>query len=219
MTEDNKEQLEIGDTVFVKSYQTQTMSGYWHDGYMSGRTGVIVSFRKDYDWRGTPNLAHIRFMEEGGDAAFSGDRPLSELTLVSKGTGRVELGVTHPFSGDELRKQRFAAYVAHAEAADLRHQGFSNPATFIVHFYLDQEPSIHAQLPQLWRQDGTVNPNKLKSLFSQLKLQVDDWAYSCPIETPTEFTHARNPIINKLQVNWDEVAAEFTRSKIQEVIA
>jgi hypothetical protein len=213
------EQLRVGDTVRVKPYQTQNMSGHWSEAYLSNRTGVIISLHADYSWRREPTHARIRMPEGDGDGTWNSDAALAQLELVSKGNGTFELGVTHPFSPKELRLQRWADFQARANAADLSHQGYSNRATFLAWMYLNQEPKVHAELPHLWRQDGTINPNKLHGLFARYQMEIDEGAYMCPLETPVDLVGYGNPIRAKLGINWDEVAAEFTRSKILEVTA
>lgn len=219
MTAENEsieQKIEIGDTVYVTPYKTQSMDGYWSAGYLSGTTGVVTGLRKDYDWRSTPNLALIRVLSEDGKDARSCERKIDGLKLVAKGPGRFELGVTHPFSEEELKKQRWDAYVVRAHLHDLTHQGYSNPATFLAALYLDQSTAFRAQLPDMWRKDGTVNADKVRKAFGQLGMTIDPWAYECPVEAPEEFQHHINPIRAKLNVNWDEVAAEFTRDKMRE---
>lgn len=134
--------------------------------------------------------------------------------LVAKGPGRFELGVTHPYSEEELKQQRWDAYVARVHLHDLTHQGYSNSATFLAALYLDQSTAFRAQLPGMWRKDGTVNADKVRKAFGQLGMTIDPWAYECPVEAPEEFQHYHNPIRAKLNVNWDEVAAEFTQEKM-----
>lgn len=124
--------------------------------------------------------------------------------------------VTHPYSEEELKQQRWDAYVARVHLHDLTHQGYSNSATFLAALYLDQSTAFRAQLPGMWRKDGTVNADKVRKAFGQLGMTIDPWAYECPVEAPEEFQHYHNPIRAKLNVNWDEVAAEFTQEKMKD---
>lgn len=75
--------------------------------------------------------------------------------------------------------------------------------------YLNQEPRAHQSLKGFVRKDGSLNPNRVRKLFSDMRLRVDDWAYACPIEVPVEFAHRSNPVAHLQQVNWPEVAADF----------
>lgn len=217
---ENKEpavQFEIGDTVYVNPYKTRNMNGELVEGWPSGKTGIILKLTKKYDWQRAPTGVNLRIMSDDGRNAESAWMcPIEHLTLVSKGPGRVELGVTHPFSQDELREQRWEAYVEAAHAADLTHQEFCNQATFMAHLYLDQDTRFRKELPSLWRKDGTVNPDKVRKAFHRLGLQVDPEVFECPVEAPEEFRLRPNPIAGKLNIDWDEVAAEFTRDTVED---
>lgn len=199
----------VGDTVTVIPYTVQTMSGLTVESFMSGKTGIILALTKDYEWRTTPNKARIRVVEGDNENAWVTAEPLSNLRLVQQGPGHVALGVTHPWTKKELREQRWNDFVGRALGVNLEHEGFSNPATFLAWMYLDQEATAIRTLKGFVRKDGSINPNRVKKLFSELRLKVDDWAYACPLEVPAEFAHRPNPLARWQALNWQEVSARF----------
>lgn len=207
MSSYNPQGIEIGDTVRVKPYQAQTMSGLWHEGYKSNVIGQVCSFCKDYDWRSGPNMVRFRALSADSYAAWFDNHSISEVELIKKGNGTFEVGVTQPFSWQELRDQRLAVFEAKLWNVDTTHQGFSNAATFLVHLYLNQDARILAQVHTLRRKDGTINPVRLKKLFFKCRLKVDDWAFEPPLEVPDEFKHWAHRW--RQRVNWHEVADNF----------
>lgn len=206
---DKQSTFNVGDTVEVATYQVQTMSGLWVDGYCCGKTAIILELTKDYAWRTEPNQARLRIIEGDNEQAWGSTENLANLRLVQRGEGRVELGVTHPWTQTELQEQRWVVFVDLARGVSLTHEGFSNAATYLAWLYLNQEPRAHQSLKGFVRKDGSLNPNRVRKLFSDMRLRVDDWAYACPIEVPVEFAHRPNPVAHLQQVNWPEVAAEF----------
>lgn len=206
--------LALGDTVRIKPYRTQTMSGYWYEGWGSGVVGVLVRMRMDYDWRAAPNLGSVRFLSDDDDFdASERERPLSELELVAKGDGTVVPGVTYPFSGYELRQQRLAQLVARIVALNRTHQGYSNPATFLAALYLGNDRRARERLPHMQRKDGTINPEKVRKLFFEVGLKVDDWAFEPTLDIPREFAGWRLGTEVLYAVDWSEVAADFAAER------
>lgn len=200
----------VGDRVRITRHMIGRMvaGGPWHDESVEGKDGIItlIDVRK-WDRR----VAYIRMIDTGyvfGLDEF--DRNHWGFETVAKGNGTVTPGVDYPFTEDELRKQRFDTFVARVRAVDQRHQGYSNAATFLAVLYLRNHSGFMRHiLPDLQRKDGTVNPDRLRSMFYSLKLTIDAWAQACPIELPPEF--ARYNIPGMPRVNWDEVAADFKR--------
>ena len=178
-------------------------------GRGSGEDGVVMSLNKRWAWQTEWETATIRVVR--GDEARQISRPLTELQLVTPGAGYVVLGVTHPWSADELRQQRWAAFVAKCEAFDQTVEGYPNVATQRAALYLNQEPRWHNQLRSHWRKDGSIHPEKVRKAFNALKLQLDPEVFECPLEIPAEFKDYRNPIADRLPVFWDVVAADFHR--------
>lgn len=201
--------IEIGDTVLIQPYTTQTMSGNSYPGSASNKTGVVIRLSKSYDWMSYCDNGTVRVLAKDDDTAVEELRPLAKLSLVSKGNGTVVLGQTHPFSKQELREQRWDSFVSKVQAVDLQHVGFKNGATFMAWMYLDQEAKVHAALPRLRRKDGTIHPNKLNKLFRQCKFQIDEWAFKCPLDLPEEFKHRPNPVKDRQALDWTEVADQF----------
>lgn len=201
--------LRVGDTVRVKPYQVQSMSGLWAESGKSGCTAIVTGFKRDYSWRSRYTHAVLRVLSRDGQSAWQDSEPFDRLELVERGPGHFVLGQTHPFTPDELRHQRWQAFVQKLEHLDLSHQGFCNPATFLAWLYLNQEPAAHAALRGYVRKNGTINPNRVEKLFRQLKLTVDPWAFECPLDMPAEFSKHLNPAARRQRVDWQEVAGTF----------
>jgi len=205
-TTETEVSLSVGDTVRVKPYQTQSMCGLWSTGYKSGLTAIVTGFKKDYDWRTIPNIAILRLINKDGEDAYQDSHPISELTVIEKGPGRFELGVTHPLLKDELKKLRYMSVYEKIHSFDLRTQGFSNAATYLADLYLSQDPRAQDQIKGMVRKDGSINPKKVAKLFYQLKLKIDPWALQRPIDPPEEFRNHSFHDSHLYQVHWDEVA-------------
>lgn len=137
------------------------------------------------------------------------------MALVEKGPGSFIPGVSRPYSEREIKAQRFVAFLARLDAATqpdkLKHQGYSNAATFLAVTYLRNDPRFAEQMvPQLRRKDGSLNPERVRKAFSTLGLRVDKWAYESPIDVSGEFAmyNLGRPMW-RLNVNWPEVAEDF----------
>lgn len=205
--------LNPGDTVRIKDYLVTNLYGQDYPGRYCGKQGVVIKLYEQGRW---PLFADVtlRVMADDLSSAVEALVPSQHLELVERGPGFFKLGQTHPFSEQELSEQRWERYVQACQAAELTHEGFANPATFLAWMYLNQEPSAHHRLCQFVRKDGRINPNKVQKLFSDSKLDVDAWAYEFPVPVPAEFAAKRwgHPIAERLQVNWQEVADTIARS-------
>jgi hypothetical protein len=204
--------IEVGDKVQFPKYKTQTMSGLWFEGTYSERTGVISRTFAEYNWMGADNMALIRCMSGGEDGQADGYETryaLDQLILLEKGDGRFELGVTHPYSHQELKDQRWKAFKLKVENTDTRHQGFVNIASFLAHLHISQERRFFDTVFGMRRKDGSVNPDKIRKLYSQnfLALRIDDYAHECPIDIPDEFIGWASRV--KQSIDWNDVAKAF----------
>ena len=137
------------------------------------------------------------------------------MALVEKGPGSFIPGVSRPYSEREIKAQRFDAFLERLDAATqpdkLKHQGYSNAATFLAVTYLRNDHRFAEQMvPQLRRKDGSLNPERVRKAFSTLGLRVDGWATESPIDVPGEFAHYNHGApMWRLNVNWPEVAEDF----------
>lgn len=202
--------IQVGDTVLVSAgFSGENMYGESYIQWAAGRQGVVVRLYPMYPhWgSGSPINAILRVFEDNGLNACNVDVPQDQCSVVVEGPGKVVLGETHPFSPNELRQQRWAAWEARCLAADTRHQGWSNTATFLAHLYLTNEARLVQPIRALRRKDGSINPNRLAKLFHDARLAVDPWALEPPIEVPEEF---KDWVRSKHHqwVNWGEVAAQ-----------
>ena len=192
-----------------------------HDSNVEGFIGIVHAIHARRGVSGLTRAAayYVRMLEgprSGTTVICEGDSGHEAMELHAKGDGQCTPGVHFPFTEDELREQRYEALVAKVAAFDIRHQGFSNPATFIAATHLEQDPRFHARLPSLRRKDGTVNADKIRSAFLGLKHQVDSWAFACPFDVPAEFAHHHiRGLEPRMRINWHEVAAHFAMSPEQ----
>ena len=85
-------------------------------------------------------------------------------------------------------------------------EGFTNGATYLATLYLSNDFKAYSALKTMRRKDGTLNANKVKKLFYQRGLSVDDWALELELDPPQEFKDYGEITRLKPAVNWSEVA-------------
>lgn len=207
--------LEPGDLVTINPYQVQAMNGEWSEGYASGKVGIVMDIQKGPNsWDPVRLNLRINLEKRPGERhakAITYGRDAKEVTLYRVGPGRFELGVTHPFSEEELYYQRRQAFLAKVEAHDIRHQGFSNPATWAAALYIDNDERAYNYMRQKVRANGTVNPKSVEKCMQLYRLKVDDWTLECPLHIPEEFKGMgpMTDFVRRMHINWDELAKYY----------
>lgn len=206
----------VGDLVRIKPYQVQTMSGLWVEAWDSGKLAIIQGFGSSSDWIYKPiDMADLRLISEGTPEApilcCSSSDLLEGLELVTKGPGRLELGVTHPFSERELKEQRWQAWIAKCLGHDYTHEGWSNTATWCANLALTNDRKAMDRVYALRRKDGSINPDRLAKLFYEAKLSVDPEFFE-PVFDPPESWAKPNCVIKLRQIDWQEIADDIAQN-------
>lgn len=217
----NEVAVQPGDSVRVLKHVTAPIL-YPFDHYTVAESDgwVVVSLNKGKASGITMSLSLVKMMDNGEHRHTSVD--LAHVELVEKGEGRFIPGKSVPFSLTELKKQRFDKFrrelaMAIRQKLEQGFEGYSNAATHLAALYLRQEPKwVNSWAPAMRRQDGRINPKKVRKAFKDLNLKVDDWAYECPIEIPDEFKVGWYDVeirqwLGAFRVNWEEVADEFAQ--------
>jgi hypothetical protein len=204
--------IEAGDTVRIKEHRkTPSLYPDRTFTYPAEEGCVVLSLRKKYHWQTEAEQAHCVKLTAGGSDVEDHFVKLHTLELVSKGGGHYVPGVSLPFSLRELKQQRWDAFAEQAWATPIpKHCGYSNASTFLAHLYLSQCKGFMGSLPGMRRQDGSVNPNKVKKAFQHAKLVIDDWAYVHPLAVPDEFDRYSMRWRERMNINWTEVAEAFS---------
>lgn len=189
-----------------------------HDKTIEGQEAIVIAKRGCDVWPHKEQVV-LRVLSSGERISHDWhEHHHQAFELVRKGDGIVVPGVTYPFTEDELRDQRWQAFLARVEAKDVSHQGFSNAATYLAWLYLNNESGfVRYDLPSLRRKDGTVNPNKVRTSFERRGLVVDSWARECPIDIPREFAgRVIHGLAGRMAVKWQEVADAFASTAMTE---
>ena len=204
--------LLLGDVVRA-TYEVGRMAagGPWLE--TSG--GVVISLRKQYDWQHEATLATIRNVDPEVFCAEHDIKISGVEAVLQVGTGEVIPGITYQFSKHELYEQRMRVLEAEFTTIDWTYQGWSNAMTFLANAYLQQEPRAHAWIAQAKRRNGSINPNKIAKIFSDLKLSVDSWSNQYPVvsEEMLAVKWLKWP-----RINWQEIADEW-KIRLQEQTA
>lgn len=209
--------LNLGDVIQFTEYMVGHMNcaGPFRMDEMIGVQAIVVQINMD---RGDI-CHHVRYLtgnKVGGQdwvyltsyGTYSSYHPGKCFEVIKVGNGEPPVeGVDYVLTEDEYRQRR---YIAFTNTLSFEYEGWCNAASYLAHLYLNNERTFHNMLPQLRRKDGTINPDKVKKAFHQLKLKIDDWAYECPRECPEEFKTYINQYLRQFnQIDWHAVTAEF----------
>lgn len=136
--------------------------------------------------------------------------------LIAKGPGRYIEGVSLPYSQRELDLQEFEALKAKAlQVLQQRgtHEGWSNPATWVVALSLKNDSACARAAYALRRRDGTRNPLRLRKVFwdhFRKKEVIEPWMLEPPIDIPDKFARWAMPEVTCcLAVNWAEIELDL----------
>lgn len=154
--------------------------------------------------------ANLRYLDAHGGHSWHFVHP-SNLELVEKGLGSYVPGVSLRFSVDELRHQRWEAYlerlrVSLNEECRTGYNGFVNPATFLAALAIDNDSAALHFAHRKRRRDGSLNPCWARQAFKMTKLQIDAWALDPLVEVPGEFASYVLPTELRRVVYWGSVA-------------
>lgn len=212
MSSYNPNEIKVGDKVQIPFHHSANMNGEKYVAYSSECIGAVAKLYKDYDWRGENNMASIYVIhdaESKGGQSYANyhSYKLEGLTVLERGDGRFELGVTHPFSERELAAQRLKAFMARIAAADTTYEGFVNAPTYVAHLYISQERKLLNELRSYVRKDGSINPDKVEKAFYRAGLTIDGWAREPILSVPEEFAHWSNRW--RQGVDWKSLAIQL----------
>lgn len=203
--------LEHGDTVFIKSYKTETLHGAFVEGSYAGKIGLIDSFSKSYEWKAHPDMVNVLIVpSDNFGVEFIIRRPIKEVELISKGDGRQPImGIHYPICPGRLRQIQECEYDWVVRHTDTSFEGFDNYATFSVYLHLVNDAVARSMLSREVRQDGTINSKKVEKIFYRRGFKLDDKAFDLPVQPPAEInnTFLRQKYVPK--INWGEIAHEF----------
>jgi hypothetical protein len=213
----NKESeiIEIGDLVKVKDFKSLSMrcQGQYEDNWASGKEGFVVSICPlwDYDWYKHHRDAARILINTGGeyDNAYVIKAVIKNLIVLKKGNGRVpRMGFEYPIPPFIERLCKLYDWDWKMRHHDHSYEGFVNAATFLAWFYIKNDQKCLNAVTSQRRKNGTINPEKIRKMFYQYKLKVDDWAFEHPIKPPEGYNHV---LVDrwKPKVNWLEIAGNF----------
>jgi hypothetical protein len=186
-------------TLYPTSYYTVEASGGW----------VIESIERD-GYIGAHKAWMYKFVD--GEFEYRYDfADFAYLTLEKKGDGTFIPGVHLPLSPRLILRGRIEKVRDRFVNTPVpKHEGFCNAATWMAHMLLAQESCTRGHVEQMRRKDGTVNPDKIKKLFSDLRLKLEGWVTEPHIEIPEDLRGVVLPgRESRLGVNWQELAHEF----------
>jgi len=203
-------EIEVGDTVAIKEHQ-RAPKLYPSDFYTVPASGGWTVCRIDREYTWGPYTAYLYKYEAGRYDYRSEFCAFQYLSIESKGNGAFVPGETIPLSEEliyrgrcEEIRQRFA------NTPVPEHEGFVNSATWLACFLLSQDTRTSGYVSQLRRKDGTINPDKMRKLFSDFQLKLEEWVSEPHIEIPEDLRRIHLPDKDRrLGVDWQEVAEEF----------
>lgn len=212
---EKSEVIEIGDLVKVRDFKSlsRRCQGQYEDSWMSGKEGLVMSIGPlwNYDWcKHYRDAASILFCpaDNYGDA-WESKVAIENLILLKKGNGRYpRMGFEYPIPPAIERLCRLYDWDWKMRHHDHSHEGFSNAATYLAWVYIKNDQRCLSAVVSQRRKNGTINPDKVRKIFYQHNLRVDDWAFNYPIDLPELLNHS---LITrwKPKVNWLEVAGNL----------
>ncbi|KWU23434.1 hypothetical protein [Burkholderia cenocepacia] len=161
--------------------------------------GIVVSRRKDPDGYGDDHIIVIRKLESlsdwepGSNFIRWAER---DVRVDTVGTGKEPVaGTDYPLCRKEILDAKWARM-------DHRHQGFTNPATFLAHTQLRFDQRHYREILRMVRQDGSINPSRLQTYWSRnCETTMPDWG-KYPEGFPASLCYL-------YRINWSELAQDF----------
>lgn len=212
---DDDVNFEPGDTIAIVEHR-RAPSFYPHDFYtVEASEGWVVTEVEDR-WRRHDAKLLLRKCAVG-DFEYQFEFVQAHYArLVTKGSGRYIEGVSTPYSQRELDIQEFEALKAKVlKALKERgtHEGWCNPATWVVALNIKNDLPTARAVYALRRKDGTRNPMRLRKTFwdhFRKREVVEPWMLEPPIDIPARFKNWAMPEVQRrLAVDWAEIELDL----------